>query len=783
MTTWVGQGIRRHEDPELLTGKGVYIGDMARPGMLHAAFLRSPHAHAVIRAIDVSAALRLPGVHAVLTGRDLPADLGTMPSMHFFDDHRLTPTWPLARDRVRYAGEPVAMVAAETAYIAEDALDLIEVDWEPLPAVASIDRALEEGATRLYPDWPDNIAAKFAQEIGDVDRAMAAAEIRLSERVRIQRTFGCPLETRGALAEWDARGEDLTLWTSSQILHQTRDYLAEMLNHPTHRIRIIVPRVGGGFGAKFHFYVEEAAVVLLARTARRPVRWIEDRLESFVGTVHAREQRIDVTIAARRDGTITAVEADIYGDLGSMHHTVSMGPVWLTAVMMTNVYLIGNARVRAQAVVTNKTPLGSYRGWGQPQANFTVERMIDRLACELGMDPAEIRRRNFIPPDRFPYKGIHHTFDSGRYAECLDRALGVFGYDRWRERQRAARAEGRAVGIGMSFHVENTALGPSRMLNEGKCTQGGYDIARIRMEPNGDVTVYSGLCEMGQGFTNGIAQICADQFGIAPENIQVVTGDTQVCPYTGYGTGASRSATVGGGSVRLAAARLKQKIVKIAAMMLQADSSDLELSSGRVVVKGTADRYVTLKAVARAAYHFAIELPPDVEPGLEEVAAFDPPQMAWPYGVNIAAVEVDTETGAVHFLDYVVVHDSGTVLNPMIVEGQLHGGIAQGIGQALYEQLVYDERGQLLTGSFVDFLIPSSMEIPPIRMDHMITPSPIIPGGTKGVGEAGVIGSPAAVVNAVEDALRPFGAKFMETPVTPDRILTAIHRAAAATAP
>ena len=775
MASWVGQSLRRREDPELLTGKARYIADLTQPGMLHAAFLRSPHAHARIGLIDASAARRLAGVHAVLTGADLPPELGPMPSMLVFDDHRLTPTWALARERVRYVGEPVAVVAAESPYVAEDALELIDVDWEPVPAVADIDAALAPDAPRLYDDWPDNVATKFESAIGDVDRALAEAEVTITERFRIQRNFGCPLETRGVLAEWDPHRGELVLTTSSQIMHQVRDYLAAMFRMPTHRVRVLVPRVGGGFGAKFHFYVEEAAVALLARTVRRPVRWIEDRMESFVATVHAREQRIDATLAARRDGTITGIRADIVGDLGSMHHTVSMGPVWLTAVMMTNVYRIRNARVRARAVATNKTPLGSFRGWGQQEANFVVERLVDRLATVLALDPAEVRRRNFIPPEAFPYTGIFHTFDSGRYADCLDRALATFDYEGWRRRRAEARTQGRAVGIGMSFHVENTALGPSRALNQGKCTQGGYDIARVRMEPSGEVTVYTGLCEMGQGFTNGLAQVCADALGIAPDAVHVVTGDTQVCPYTGYGTGASRSASVGGAAVMKASRRLREKIAEIASHMLEASPSDLRFGDGRVAIDGAPWRFVTMADVGDAAYHQAIKLPEQTEPGLEAIAAFDPPAMAWPYGVNLAAVEVDATTGEVKFLDYVMVHDSGTVLNPMIVEGQIHGGVAQGIGQTMYEHLVYDASGQLLTGSFMDFLIPTATEIPRIRIDHTTTPSPVIPGGTKGVGEGGIIGPPAAVVNAIEDALAPFGVKFTELPVTPERILAALR--------
>ncbi|MGH3862645.1 xanthine dehydrogenase family protein molybdopterin-binding subunit, partial [Actinokineospora sp.] len=518
--TWVGLGLKRREDPELLAGKGQFIGDLVRPGMLHAVFLRSPHPHARIRSIDVGRALALPGVHAALTGRDLPATLRAQPVTHVFTD-RQTPNYALARDRVRYVGEPVAMVAAESPYVAEDALDCIEVEWDPMPAVADVEAALRPDAPRLYDEWPDNIAGVFQTEMGDPDRALAEADVKITERFRIQRQFACPLEPRGVLAEWDVHRGELVLWSSTQILHIARDCLAEVLGIPEHRIRVLVPRIGGAFGCKFHFYAEEVAIALLAQKARRPVRWLEDRLESFVATVHAREQVVQATMAAKSDGTIIAVTAEILGDMGAHLHTVSYGPVWLTAVMMTNAYLIPNARVRARAIVTNKTPLGSFRGWGQPQANFVVERLVDRLARALHQDPAELRRKNFIPPDRFPYKSLHHTFDSGDYEKCLDKALQVLDYGGWRERQAASRRQGRHVGIGLSFYVENTALGPSRMLNQGGVLQGGYDIARVRMEPSGDVTIYTGLCEMGQGFTNGIAQICAQTLGIDPEHITV----------------------------------------------------------------------------------------------------------------------------------------------------------------------------------------------------------------------------------------------------------------------
>jgi carbon-monoxide dehydrogenase large subunit len=768
--SWIGKRVARREDPELLTGNGRYAGDLVRPGMLHAAFLRSPFPHAEIRSIDADEARRMPGVHAVLTGDDLPEDLGEQPCTHLFGQ-RPTPYYALARGRARYAGEPVAVVVAESLYQAEDARDAIEVDWEPLDSVGDAMLALEDGAPRVYEDWPDNVAGVFESEMGDVDAALEEADVVVTEKLRVQRHFACSIEGRGVLAEWDDRVGELTLHTSSQILHIARDLLADVLGIPEHRIRVIVPRIGGGFGAKFHFYPEETAVALAARETRRPVRWVEDRMESFLATVHAREQNAEVTIAASSDGTITAVKADLVGDMGAAMHTVGYGPLWLTAVMMTNIYEIPNARVRARAVLTNKTPLGSFRGWGQPQANFFIERMVDRLARELGMDRAELRRKNFIPPEHLPRKSLHHTLDSGDYAACLDRALELLDERGWRERQAEMRAEGRHVGIGITCYTENTALGPSKMLNQGGVEQGGYDISRVRVEPSGEVTVYTGLCEMGQGISTALRQIAAEYVGVHPDHVTVVTGDTASCPYTGYGTGASRSATVGGAALRKASLQVAEKARRIAAHLLEANPDDLRVRDGVFTVEGDPSASVTMAAVGRAAYLRAIDLPEGEEPGLEAIAVFDPPQMAWPYGTNIAVVEVDPETGEVKFLDYVYVHDCGPVINPMIVDGQIHGGLAQGVGTALFEELPYAEDGQPLFGSFMDYVLPTAVEVPRPRLDHQETPSPNIPFGSKGVGEAGVIGSPSAIVAAIEDALQPYGAWIPATPVTPEKVL------------
>jgi carbon-monoxide dehydrogenase large subunit len=767
----------RREDPELLRGLARFVGDLVRPGMLHAVFLRSPFPHARIRGTDVSRALALDGVRAVLTGADLPVDLPPQPCNHLFHGQRETPYFALARDRVRYVGEPVAVVVAESPYVAEDAREEIVVDWEELASVGNTEAALARDAPILYDDWPDNVAATFETAIGDADAAIEAADVVVSERFDIARLFACPLEGRGALAEWDEGIGELTLWTSTQSPHIARDYLSWVLGLPEHRIRVLVPRVGGAFGAKFHFYPEETAVALAARATGRPVRWVEDRLESFLGTVHARQQNVEATMAADADGRITAVKAELVGDQGSALHSVSYGPLWLTSVMLTNVYEIPNAAVRARSVVTNKTPSGSFRGWGQPQANFVVERLVDHLADELGSDPIEVRRRNFIPPERFPYTGLFHRFDNGEYAACLDRALELLDLPAWRRRQAEARAEGRHIGIGVTFYVENTALGPSRKLNAGGVLAGGYDIGHVRMETNGEVIVYTGLCEMGQGFTNGLAQLAADTLCVHADQVAVVTGDTHACPVTGYGTGASRSAAVGGAAVVKAAAKVREKVLTIAAHMLEVSVEDLEAENGEFWVRGSRARIVTAAEIGRAAYLRPIELPDGMDPGLEAVEVHDPEWMAWPYGANAAVVEVDTETGEVRFLDYVVVHDCGTVLNPLLVEGQVHGGVAQGIGMALYEELQYDEAGYPLTGTFMDYLVPTAAEIPRLRLGHEVTPSPVVPTGVKGVGEAGAIGSPSAVVAAVEDALRPFGVRITELPVTPEKILAWIRTA------
>ncbi len=771
---WVGRPLPRREDPALLVGAARFMADLATPDTLRVGFVRSPVAHADIVAIDISAATVMPGVAAVFTAADFP-NLRPQPSTHRLGT-RPTPYFALAADRVRHVGEAVAVVVGHSETAVADAVEMVVVDYDERPVVTDVVAALDDDAPLVHDDWPDNVAGTFDIEMGDIDAAIGSAELVISERISIGRQTGASMEPRGVLAEWDRADERLVFWTSTQSPNIVRDFVSDVTGIPEHKVQVRVPAVGGGFGTKFHYYCEESMMALLAPMFDRPLLWLEGRSESFVASVHAREQTVDVTIAANRDGTIVGMSAEVLADMGAYLHMVSYGPAWLTSVMMTNAYTIPNARARLKAVITNKVPSGSYRGWGQPQANFVVERMVDLVAAELGMDRAEIRRRNFVPPDRFPYTSLFHTFDSGRYAECLDRGLELAGHDEWVAYRAQARAEGRHVGIGLSFYVENTALGPSCKMNQGGLEQGGYDISNIRMEPGGEVTIFTGLCEMGQGFTNGLVQLCADTVGVHPDRIRVVTGDTDACPYTGHGTGASRSAAIGGAAVRKASMALREKIEAIAAHMLEAAPEDLVIEDGTISVTGSPDRAVTMRDVGRAAYLRAIDLPPGMAPGLEVIEVYDPPDQAWPYGLNHVVVEVDADTGATTILDYTVMHDCGTILNPMIVDGQIHGGVAQGIAAALHEEIVYDTDGQILTTGFMDYRIPSAVELPNFRLGHMTTPSPVIPGGMKGTGEAGVIGPPAAVIGAIEDALGPGGPTFTSIPVSPRMIFEALQK-------
>jgi len=779
-TTYTGTRVRRTEDPRLLAGRGQYVDDVTVPKMIEAAVLRSPLAHARITGIDVSRARELPGVFDVITGRDLAAVAGEQPVIWFpIPDQRIARTHALAVDRVRWVGQAVAAVVAVNRYVAEDALELIEVDYEPLPVVADLDAALAPDAPKLYDDWPDNVSGSLTYTAGDAEAAFAEADVVVRERFTHGRAFGCPLEPRGCIVEWDDFAGTVDVHLSTQSPNLARDLLSEVLGVPVHKIRVRTPNLGGGFGNKFDFYGEEVIAAVLSRRTGRPVKLIEDRLDSFVATSHSRDQRLDFEMALRNDGTILGLRGISYGVLGGALGTVGAGPPWASVLTCMGPYKIPNLDVTVKAVVTNRSPYGSYRGWGVPKGNIVHERLIEIAARELGMDRAAIRRKNFPAPEEFPFfSGVAFTYDSGDYAACLDLAMTKVDELGWRNRQTAARAEGRSLGIGYSFHVEPSAYGPSRILNLVGLAHSGFDEVTVRMDSIGKVTVYSGQINMGQGTHTIYAQLAADGLGIPMEDVVVVTGDTDSCPYTGYGTGGSRAAPLGGAAILRATERLQAKILRVAAELLEASPDDLQIEKGVISVKGTTSRSVTTRDVGDAAYRRLLNKMPESEmPTLEEVDVFDPPNMATSYGCTALLVEVDRGTGAVTLLDCLQAHDCGTVINPMLVDGQLAGGLAQALGGALLGELVYDEEGQLRPARFMDYLLPTARENPPVHFFHQETPAPDIPGGIKGVGEAGTIAGVSLVASAVDDALSDLGVTVTRFPITPPRLLDLIQAA------
>lgn len=776
----IGARVRRKEDPRLLTGRGSYLDDVAVPGMLEGAVLRSPVPHARIVSIDTSAAEELPGVFAVITGADLrelckspqPVIWRMFPGQHF-SDHLA-----LATDKVRYVGHAVAAVAAVDRYVAEDALELIDVEYEQLEPITTLEAALADGAPKLYDDWPSNLSATTTIPKGDVDAAFADADVIVRQTFYNARQMGTPLETRGAVATWNPITDELDVWLSTQSPNLARDLLGEVLGLSIDKIRVRVPDVGGGFGNKFDFYAEEVMACVLSRRAGRPVKVVEDRLESFVANAHSREQHLEMELAASSDGRITGLRATVNGVLGGALATVGAGPVWATGALCTGPYDIANSTVTINGVVTNKSPYGSYRGWGQPKANLIHERLVEALARELGVSANEIRYKNFVAPDNFPFASPVFYYDSGRYADCLKLAEDAVLQAGWAERQAAAAAAGRSVGIGYGFHVEITAFGPSRILNMAGLTHSGFDEEVVRIDSTGRVTVYTGQAAMGQGMHTALAQVAAEALGVPLDDVTVISGDTDSCPYTGYGTGASRAAAVGGAAVLTAATRLREKVLKIGAHLLEAAPEDVVIADGVISVVGAPDRSVPLAAVGDAAYRRLNEkLPEDVSPTLEEREVFDPANVAFSYGCTAVLSEVDRETGVVRLLDYLVAHDCGVVINPLIVDGQIHGGAAQAIGGALFEEIVYGADGQIQTTTFMDYLIPTAAEIPPFRLEHQQTPADHIPGGFKGMGEAGTIGGGAAILASVENALADLDITIDRLPITPPRLLDLIDAA------
>jgi carbon-monoxide dehydrogenase large subunit len=774
----VGQSVKRVEDPRLLTGRGCYVDDVDLPGMLHMAIVRSQLAHARVLAIGTERAEAIPGVHLVMTAAGLETTGARDLAVTWIQPGQKSVAHPLlVRDKVRFVGEALAIVVAEDRYIAEDAADLIDVEYEDLPSVVDAVAALEPGAPLLHDDWGDNLIVELRSENGDAERAFREAEVVVRKRLKSHRYMACPLETRGVVASVDALTGELTIWISVQAPHRVRTHLAATLGWPEHRLRVIAPDVGGGFGLKDDAYVDEVLAAVASIATGRPVKWIEDRREHFLASMHAREQLHEVELAATRDGRITAMRDRIVADNGAYCATIGVGPLATTLIALPGPYRFQDYSVQGLAVATNKVPSGGYRGFGITQAAFVTERMVDILARELDLDPAEVRRRNFIQPDEFPFRSASGlVYDSGDYPHALERALELLGYDEWRGRQAEWAATGRYVGIGICSYVELTGLAPSKTMAASGMAIGGYENVVVRMDPQGRATVLTGLSSTGQSHRTTLAQICATELAIPLEDVAVVQGDTAQTPYAPAGSIGSRGAAVGGAAVLLASRRLREKIVHVAAHLLEANPSDLDLDEGLIFVRGNRGSGIPVRAAAAAAL-LGHDLPDGMKPGLEEHELYDPIDIAYSYATHAAVIEVDVATGLLQFHRYVVVHDCGTVINPAVVDGQVVGGTAQGIGGAVLEELVYGDDGQLLTTSFMDYLLPSSSDVPPIVLDHTETPSPHVPGGMKGVGEGGAIGPPAAVANAVEDALRPFGVEVTETPLSPGRVWALIAAA------
>jgi carbon-monoxide dehydrogenase large subunit len=776
--------MKRVEDPSMIMGAAKYIDDLKLPGMAHVTVMRSPYAHARIGSIDTEKAAAHPGVIGVYTGKDfehlppLPCAWQATGAENFVATPRA-----LEIDRVTFTGAGVAAVVAETRVAAEDALALIEVDWEPLEVVVDVERAVEEGAPQLHEAAKGNVVMDW--ECGDAastDKALDEAEVVVEQRLVNQRLLPTPMDVRGAAATYEPATGEYTVWMTSQCPHIMRLLMtAFVFGIPETKIRCISPRVGGAFGTKIFLYPEYVLMAALAEKTGRPVKWVETRSENYVATTHGRDHVTYLKVGAQRDGTITALKVKTLANLGGILSTIAPGiPTTLYARMLSGAYRIPNIHGQVLGVYTNTGMVDAYRGAGRPEATYAVERTVDLVARELELDPVEVRRRNFIPSDAFPYDpGILAglSYDTGDYEKALNRALEIVGYEDFRSKQEAARAEGRYLGIGFSTYVEICGAAPSSWIGTGGQGWGAsmWESANVRVHLTGKVVVTTGTHSHGQGHETTVTQVVASELGIPPEDVTVELGDTFGAPF-GYGTYASRSAAVGAVAVYNSLQRIKDKARRIGAHMLEADVEDVEFEGGKAFVKGSPATAKTIQEIAGAAA-LAYDLPEGEEPFLDDTYYYDPPNCTFPFGTHIALVEVDAETGAVDLQRYVAVDDVGKVINPMIVDGQVHGGIVQGVAQALWESAVYDENGQLQTSSLMEYPVPRAESIPPIELDRTETPTDVNPLGVKGAGETGTIASTPAVVNAVVDALAPLGIRHLDMPLTPERVWTAMQAA------
>ena len=775
----VGTRLRRKEDPALLTGEGKYVDDLVLAGALHVAVVRSPYAHARIRSIDASAARSMPGVVGVYTGADLQDEWAApMPCAWTVTPDMKSPAhYPVAVGTVNYVGDPVALVVGEDAYGVHDAADAVAVEYEPLPPVLDLEASLA-GGDLVHADMGTNTSYvwELTPDPDGVNAAFTSAAHVIRERYVQQRLLPAPMEPRAYFAVPQPVGGEMTLYSATQIPHIVKVFVAICLGIPESKVRVVAPNVGGGFGSKLNVYNEELACVALARKLGRPVRWTEERTETAQAMIQGRGQIQEIELAADADGRIRAVRVSLIADMGAYLMLVTPGIPLLGAFLYHGVYDVPLYSFRCTGVFTNKTPTDAYRGAGRPEATYAIERAVDALARKLGVDPAEIRRRNFIRADQFPYSSAAGlVFDSGDYHTALDRALTLAGYDGLRAEQQARRARGDRVqlGIGLSSYVEMCGLAPSRVLASLNYAAGGWESSTVRVLPTGKVQVVTGTTPHGQSHETCWAMIAADQLGMSPDDIEVLHSDTAVAP-NGMDSYGSRSLAVGGTAVYLAAEKVIAKARAIAAHQLEAAEEDLAFEGGTFSVRGTPTKAMPLAAVAFEAFS-AHNLPDGMEPTLEASMTWDPPNFVFPFGTHVAVVEIDTDTGDVTLRAYTAVDDCGNQVNPLVVEGQLHGGIAQGAAQALFEEAVYDDDGNLITATLADYLVPSAAELPSFTLDHTVTPSPTNPMGVKGIGEAGTIASTPAVINAVVDALAPFGVTEIEMPASPWRVWKAIR--------
>jgi aerobic carbon-monoxide dehydrogenase large subunit len=774
----IGQRVKRREDPRLIQGRGTYVDDIALVGMQHLAFKRSDVAHAKITSIDTTAAAAMDGVEAVFTGKQIADFLAPMPIGTPFPspEHRA-----VAVDMVRYSGEPVAVVVARDRYVARDAADAIVVSYDPLPAVVDVEQAMTGQPTVIHPDFENNLAVALVpsgtgvsadgSKVDDsaIEAAFAKADVVISQRMVNQRLAPNTIEPRGVVAHFEPGKGTMTIWSSTQNPHILRTFIAALTGLGQDQVRAIAPEVGGGFGAKINIYGEEYVAAAVSKRLGIPVKWSEDRSEAFVATTHGRDILGHIDLAAKRDGTVLGLKLRLIADIGAYNMLLTAAIPTLTMMMANATYNIPAVRATLTEVFTNKTPTDAYRGAGRPEATYFVERAMDMLAHELKMDPAELRRKNFIKPNQFPFATqTGAVYDSGDYEKALDAALKTAKWDQLKAERDAARAQGRFVGLGLAMYVEVCGLGPSAALPTG-----GWEHSQVTVERDGRISATTGASPHGQGNETTFAQMLADQFGVPFEHITILHGDTGVVKQ-GIGTFGSRSQAVGGTALMLAGAKVKKKMAKFAAAMFEAHEDDLVFENGTIGVKGSPAAAKPFAAIAAYAY-VPVPLPPGLEPGLSDEAFFEPTNNTYPFGCHISMLEIDRETGEPKLLKLVAIDDAGNLINPLIVEGQIHGGLAQGIGQAMIEEVVYGEDGQLLTGSYMDYALPRAIDFPRFELEATVTPTPVNPLGAKGVGEAGTLGSTPSIVNAAVDALSGLGVKHIDMMLRPEKLWRVIQ--------